>query len=296
MPWLPTGHHELARVVVEQQPARSIDVEAAERLAEAVVEVEPGGPVVAVQLAEQLDDHVERVRTRSDATSSIYPLPVPGGAVRPSEATAEASARKSATLVARSRSRGSGIRPRPRSRRCCSDHSTSPDRHARQASAAATRTGVVVAAEAAPARACPPSPMQSPPAGPHRNGSRRRIPPLGGDRQSAPCARRADRPARTAGGERVPSGSARSGRARAAAPARSAGSSPRGGAARRRSEPSSSSPSSSTSTSIGRGPCRGPPGARPSSRSTSLQASSSSSGSSVRLDPQARVEEVGLIE
>ena len=120
-----------------------------------------------------------------------------------------------------------------------------------------------------------------------------RSPPPGGRRDAA---RRADPPPRPAGrAERVPSGSARSGSSS------SSGSSTKrrlvtsGWGSVSRSERCSRSPSSSTSTSIGRGRGVRPPGARPSSRSTCLQASSSASGLEVGLDPDAGVEEVGLV-
>ena len=57
-------HHELARLVVEQQAGALHARHVAQRHAEPVVEAGAAGAGVAVELAQQLDDHVERVRAR----------------------------------------------------------------------------------------------------------------------------------------------------------------------------------------------------------------------------------------
>jgi hypothetical protein len=58
-------HDELARVVVEQQPGAVHPAEPAAGLAELVVE-RGAGLGGAVERAEQVDDHVERVRARRE--------------------------------------------------------------------------------------------------------------------------------------------------------------------------------------------------------------------------------------
>ena len=69
----PDRHHELARVVVEQQ-ARTLHAgEVAQGGAKTVVETGAAGPGVAVELAKELDDHVERVGARRDRHHLVQP-------------------------------------------------------------------------------------------------------------------------------------------------------------------------------------------------------------------------------
>ena len=212
------------------------------------------------------------------AMGVLYPLAVLG-------APGAAPARRSARPRARIHRRGSGRSPRPSKSSISKDQSTSPDRQARQASAAATRLGSSFPRKLASSSVSSMS-QRVPDLGHGLNRSSRETPHPGGDSR----VDRAGRPPRR-GGRRAACRPAASGRGSSS----SSGSSTK----RRlvtsacgsvsRSERSSRSPSSSTSTSIGRGPWRTPPGvaAQLAARPACTRRAAASGSSSVRIRRQA---------
>ena len=79
------GDHQLAGVVVEQQPRAVHAGQVAQRGAEGVVEAPSAGVGLAVELAQQLDDHIQRVGARRGRHVGVVP-------VRRAEATVAAPA------------------------------------------------------------------------------------------------------------------------------------------------------------------------------------------------------------